>query len=229
MSSCVEVMVVVEGQTEQTFIRDVLGPYTSYKNIFLHSALIGKPGRKGGDIRFDRARNDVGRHLKQRGNTYVSTMFDFFRIEADWPGKREVLRLINSGTSLSARVKGEKLEEVMLSEITESFSGYDPEVRFLPYIEMHEFEALLFSNASILANNINVRESEIEDILAECGEPEEIDDGPDTAPSKRLIRLRTDYRKVAMGKTISEAIGIQTIREECPHFNTWLTKLEQLA
>ena len=169
MSSCVEVVVVVEGQTEQTFIREVLAPEMAGKGVFLYAMLIGKSGHKGGNIRFERARNDVGRLLKQRPDTYVSSMFDFFRIEADWPGKREVLRLINSGTSLSATDKGEKLENVMLSEITESFSGYNPEVRFLPYIEMHEFEALLFSNASILANNINVRESEIKDIVLNDG------------------------------------------------------------
>ena len=94
---------------------------------------------------------------------------------------------------------------------------------------MHEFEALLFSNASILADKIGVDIGKIEDILDEFGEPEEIDDGQNTAPSKRLVRFRKDYRKVAMGKTISEAIGISTMREKCPHFNHWLTILEQLG
>ena len=229
MSSGVEVMILVEGQTEQTFIREVLAPEMGGKGIFLHAALTGKPGHKGGNIRFERVRNDIGLHLKQRTNTYVSTMFDFFRIDADWPGKRGVLRQISDGTNLSATEKGEVLEEATLSEIEGEFSDYNPQRRFLPYIEMHEFEALLFSNASVLANIIGVNETEIEDILDECEEPEEIDDGPDTAPSKRLIRLRSGYRKVAMGKTISEAIGIQAIREKCPHFDTWLRQMEQLA
>lgn len=228
MSSGVEVMIVVEGQTEQTFIREVLAPEMGIKGIFLSAVVIGKPGHKGGNIRFDRARNDIGHLLKQRRDTYVSTMFDFFRIEADWPGKRTLLRQISNGTSLSAAEKGGVLEGATLSEIKESFSDCNPELRFLPYIEMHEFEALLFSNVSVLANKIGVTEAKIEDILDECEEPEEIDDGPDSAPSKRLISLRSGYRKVAMGKTISEAIGIEAIREKCPHFDTWLAQMEQL-
>lgn len=229
MSSYVEVMIVVEGQTEQTFVKEVLAPEMARKGIFLHSALIGKPGHKGGDIRFDRAKNDIGLHLKQRSNTYVSTMFDFFRIEADWPGKKEVIRIISNGTSLSATEKAKLLEEATLNEIKGSFPECNPELRLLPYIEMHEFEALLFSDASILGNGIGVDQSRIEDILEEFEDPEEINDRPDTAPSKRLIRLHKGYRKVAMGKTISEAIGIPAIREKCQHFDTWLTTLEQLV
>jgi hypothetical protein len=86
----VEVYVIVEGQTEQTFIREVLAPYLSYKSIYLHPALIGKPGHKGGDIRFERAMSDIGSLLKQRFNIYVSTMFDYFRIEPGWPGQKSI-------------------------------------------------------------------------------------------------------------------------------------------
>jgi hypothetical protein len=94
---------------------------------------------------------------------------------------------------------------------------------------MHEFEALLFSDASMLADKIGVDTGKIEDVLDEFGEREEINDGPDTAPSKRLLSFRKGYRKVAMGKTISEAIGISTMREKCPHFDNWLIRLKQLA
>jgi hypothetical protein len=70
-------------------------------------------------------------------------------------------------------------------------------------------------------------------IKAECGarkyHPEEINDEPNSAPSNRIQALKNDYRKVAMGKTVSEAIGIQTIRKQCPHFNSWLNKLENFT
>jgi hypothetical protein len=88
---------------------------------------------------------------------------------------------------------------------------------------------LLFSNASILAEKIGVAPTSIEAILNEYGQPEEINDGPQTAPSKRLEMLHNGYRKVAMGKTISVAIGVQQIRSKCPHFNQWLNKLEKLT
>ena len=83
----VDIYIVVEGPTEQTFVRDVLAPYMAQKRIYLYPVLIGKPGHRGGDVRFVRAKNDIGIFLKQRNDTYISTMFDFFRIDSNWPGK----------------------------------------------------------------------------------------------------------------------------------------------
>jgi len=154
--------------------------------------------------------------------------FDYFRIEPSWPGKEEVLHILDGGTSLSAREKAERMEVATFAKIKELFPDHNVDKRFIPYIEMHEFEALLFSDASILADNIGVKPSVIESILEECGEPEEVNDGPGTAPSKRLFSLCNNYRKVAMGKTISDDIGIQTIRQKCHHFDGWLNKLEVL-
>jgi len=220
--SNIEVNVICEGQTEQTFIREVLAPEMSSKGIFLHAALIGKPGHKGGDIKFDRAIKDIELFLKQRQDTYISTMFDYFRLEPSWPGNAKV-----PGNS-TATQKAQKIEAATFSHIKDLFPNHNVERRLIPYIEMHEFEALLFSDISILADKINVDHTKIENILNECGEPEEINDRPDKAPSKRLIGLQSSYRKVAMGETISKAIGIQTIREKCTHFNEWLIRLERL-
>lgn len=219
----VEVYVVVEGQTEQIFVRDLLAPEMGHEGIFLFPVLIGKPGHKGGNIQFERAKGDIGKFLQQRPDTYISTMFDYFRLDPDWPGNT------NMQSCPTAIEKAEKIEGATLAKITELFPDHNPEGRFIPYIEMHEFEALLFSNASILAREIGVDTGKIENILNEFGKPEEIDDGPDTAPSKRLMSLHKSYRKVAMGKTIAEAIGISTIREKCPHFDQWVTRLEQLG
>jgi len=108
------------------------------------------------------------------------------------------------------------------------FADYDAEHRFIPYIEMHEFEALLFSDPNVLAEKIEVDVLQIQEILEEYNSPEEINDDPTKAPSKRLIALKNGYRKVAYGKTISEAIGIQIIRGQCAHLNDWLTRIEHL-
>lgn len=219
----VEVYIVVEGQTEQIFVRDILAPEMAYKGIYLQPTQIGKPGQKGGDIRFERAQADIGKFLWQRPNTYITTMFDYYRLESGWPGKE---RTLGKHTSVE---KATRIEDATFTRIKELFPDHNVEGRFIPYIEMYEFEALLFSDASILAGRLNVKTSKIEDILKECREPEEIDDGPNTSPSKRLISIDNSYRKSAMGKTISEAIGIQTIRQKCPHFNNWISKIEQLV
>ncbi|MFH0926252.1 MAG: DUF4276 family protein [bacterium] len=224
----VEIYIVVEGQTEQTFVRDVLAPQMADKGISLHAALIGKPGHKGGVIHFDRAKNDIGNFLKQRDDTYVSTMFDYFRIDSNWPGRPEVSRKIQNGCSLTAIQKAEILEGATSDEIVMVFADHDAKNRFIPYIEMHEFEALLFSDADILAERIEIDILHIRKILEEYNNPEEINEEPAKAPAKRLEALKNGYRKVANGKTISEAIGIQTIRRQCAHFNNWLKKFEHL-
>jgi hypothetical protein len=220
MSDIINVYVVVEGQTEQTFVRDVLGPSLHHKKVYLYPALIGTPGHKGGNVCFDRAKKDIGMFLKQQHNVYVTTMFDYFRIEAGWPGKSSI------SNKISASKKAYAIEQATCEMIGKEFAKYNSD-RFIPYVEMHEFEAILFSNSEVLAKKIGVKSSIIEDILDECVEPEEINDGPKTAPSKRLMSI-CNYRKVAMGTDISRAIGIRNIREKCPHFDEWLLKLESL-
>lgn len=224
----VDVYIVVEGPTEQTFVRDVLAPQMGHGGISLHPVLIGKPGHKGGDVRFVRAKNDIGNFLRQRGDTYISTMFDYFRIDSKWPGRAKVRRKIQNGATLTAIHKAKILEIETRNEIVRTFPGYGSENRFIPYIEMHEFEALLFSDADILAEKTGIDVAQIRTIIEGFDNPEEINEDPVKAPSKRLGTLKSGYRKVAMGKTVSEAIGIQTIRRQCPHFDSWLTKLEHL-
>jgi len=227
--SNVNVYIVVEGLTEQTFIRDVLAPKMAVENIFLHPSLIGKPGHKGGDIRFERAVNDIGNFLKQREGIYVSTMFDYFRIDSNWPGKNEIYQKIQSGISIPATDKAKIIENATHKKIIESFPEYYPENRFIPYISMHEFEALLFSDANVLADKLEANVSEIKNIILKHNNlPEEINDKPATAPSKRLESLKNDYRKIAMGKSIAASIGISTIRAKCKNFDKWLDKLETL-
>ena len=222
------VYIVVEGRTEQTFVRDLLAPQMADQGIFLYPKLIGKPGHKGGNIRFDRALKDIGNLLKQREDIFISTMFDFFRIDSQWPGKMETDRLIKSGIGLSANEKAKILEDATYNEIAEAFSKFDSKKRFVPYIEMHEFEALLFSDAGILSEKTGINASAIQAIMEQYDNPEEINDDPAKAPSKRLESLSSGYRKTAMGKTISEAIGIQAIRGQCPHFDEWLKRIELL-
>jgi hypothetical protein len=224
----VVINIIVEGQTEQTFVRDVLAPQIAHKGIYLNASLLGRPGHKGGDVRFDRAKLDICHFLKQRNDTYISTMFDYFRIDHKWPGKEDVHQQIQNGTTLTATDKAKILETATHNEIVSNFPKFEPENRFVPYIEMHEFEALLFSDADILAKETGIDPTHIRKIIQEYSNPEEINDDPVKAPSKQLTALKSGYRKVAMGKTVSNAIGIQAIRKQCPNFDKWLTKLEQL-
>jgi len=227
--SNVEVYIVVEGKTEQTFVRDILAPYLAPKGIYLTAMQIGKPGHKGGNITFGRVQKDIDKLLQQRPDIYISTMFDYFRIAGDWPGVVQIRQQVQQGQSLSVQDKSEILQQETSKRLRELLRAQNIEQRFIPYIEMHEFEALLFSDAEILAAKLQVPNGQIKNILSDYDSPEEINSAPDKAPSKRLEKLVTGYKKVIMGKVIAQSIGITKIRQECACFNAWVNKLEQLT
>jgi hypothetical protein len=225
MNNLLEIVVIVEGPTEQIFIRDIVTPHLAESNIVLTPIILSKPGQKGGDVKFTRAKNDIERHLKQRRDTYLTLFVDYYGIKKGWPGRdiREDERL-----ALTAAQKAKKVNDATLQEVCQLFNDYRPDKRFIPFIAMYEFEALLFSDPQILADRLHVRKNIIDDILRECREPENINDSPSSAPSKRLEDLSNRFKKTTTGITIAKEIGLAKIRDKCPIFNEWLTRIENL-
>jgi hypothetical protein len=106
--------------------------------------------------------------------------------------------------------------------------------RFIPYIQLHEFEAILFCDPTYFAYFYDECEAQIAELQAIADRhdtPELINDGPNTAPSKRIVAQIPDYEdaKAAVGPEIAELIGLETIRSKCPHFHAWLSRLEKLG
>jgi Domain of unknown function (DUF4276) len=103
--------------------------------------------------------------------------------------------------------------------------------RFVPFVVMHEFEALLFSDCAAFSSAISRPDarSRFEQIRRGLATPEEINDSPATAPSKRIIRVVPEYDKVRLGASAILEIGLPKIRQECPHFDAWITRLENLV
>ncbi|MCF7707541.1 MAG: DUF4276 family protein [Verrucomicrobia bacterium] len=223
MSKPIAVTVIVEGSTEQRFIQDVLAPYLGAKSVFMTPIILSKPGQKGGDVRFVRAKNDIARYLKQRNDAYVSLLVDYYGIGSDWPG----LDAVYPGASPSDIAKA--ICTATQSAINAELVDYRSDVRFLPHIAVHEFEALLFSKPATLATAIQVDRQRIDEIIQECGEPEAIDDSPDTAPSKRIEQLYSRFKKTSNGIAIAREIGIGQMRSACPVFNGWLNRMESLV
>ncbi|MYH02093.1 MAG: DUF4276 family protein [Nitrospira sp. SB0675_bin_23] len=222
MSKSVEVVALVEGPTEKIFVKALLSPYLARAGVYMTSTILTKPGQNGGDVRFSRAQNDIGRHLKQRKETWLTLLIDYCGIKSDWPGYQESKR--NTQHMSKARV----MNEATRKRVNELFGDQDSERRFIPYVSMFEFEALLFSDAEILAQKLNVRLRDVEKILSRCGEPEKINDKSQTAPSKRLAVLSDRFKKTVTGINIAREIGIDKMRGSCPIFNEWITKLENL-
>lgn len=223
MSSSAAVTVIVEGPTEQRFIKDILAPYLGAKNVFMTPIILSKSGQKGGDVRFVRARNDIARYLKQRQDAYVSLLVDYYGIGRDWPG----LEAVRPGASPSdiAIAICTATQIAIDAELTD----YRSDVRFVPHIAVHEFEALLFSEPATLARAIQADRQSIEAIIQECGEPEAINNSRHTAPSRRIEQLYSRFKKTSNGIAIAKEIGIGQMRSVCPVFNGWLDRLESLA
>ncbi len=183
-------MTVIEGFTERAVVEQTFAPYLGARGISLHAKVIGKPGHKGGVRNFEAVGKEILALLRQEPRSHVSTFFDYYGLPEGWPGVREAKG--KKAREIAAIVEAAMLGEVQLKM---DVSG-DPS-RFIPYVQMHESEALLFSDPKVMANVFERPDLEprITEILSECGECEEINDHEATAPSKRIERLFPAYRK----------------------------------
>lgn len=223
MSNFLEVVVLVEGQTEQKFVNDVLAPYMAVKGIYMIPIIISKKGQKGGDVKFQRVKTDICNHLKQRNNTIISTFVDYYGL-SEWPDKDKI-KVHDTPEQIA-----HTLNSAAQKAIAEACENKNVRGRFIPFMAVHEFEALLFSDSEILSSYLSIYKSEVDKVIEECGSPEKINNSPQTAPSKRLERwARGRYGKTTSGIVIAKAIGIDKMRNQCPLFNLWLSKLESLA
>ena len=223
MSRFAEVVVLTEGRTEQRFVKQLLAPYMADRGVYLTPIILDKPGEKGGDVKYARARNDIEKHLKQRRDTWITLLVDYYGIGRDWPG----LDAVQHGAS--PRDIATTICKATQAAVDAELAEYRSDVRFVPHIAVHEFEALLFSDPATLANSLQVNQRSVDSILEECGEPEAIDDSPQTAPSKRIEQLYSRFKKTSNGIAIAQAIGIEQMRSKCPVFGGWLARLESLA
>lgn len=223
------ILVHVEGQTEENFVNSVLAPhlygvgYTSVRPRLLGNAR--QRSRRGGIRSWCSVRTDILNHLKEDPATLATTMVDYYGLPYTWPGRK------HAGRQRTLKARAGSVERAVLEDISESLSDAFNRRRFVPYVVMHEFEGLLFSDPERFAQGIGRPglSSELEAIRGEFSTPEEINDSPDTAPSSRLQELYAGYQKPLMGVLAAEEIGLDAIREECPLFNRWIVQLEQRA
>lgn len=206
------VLVFVEGQTEETFVRDLLEPYFYPLGIYLTPILAQtSPGHKGGIVSYGKVKHQVTRLCRQNRRAYVTTLIDYYGLPTDFPA------IDNQAQDAHQRVL--QLEQALQQDIDES--------NFIPNLLLHEFEALLFSAPAKFAEWLDDGKpvAELEAIRAAFDSPEHINNSPQTAPSKRILALVPIYKKTLHGPLIAEDIGLDAIRAQCPHFNRWIERL----
>lgn len=100
------------------------------------------------------------------------------------------------------------------------------DARFIPYIQLHEFEALLFaSNKGFETFFTEKQKEKTLQIINSYDNPEDINTTPEGAPSKRIITIKDDYDKVLEGNLIALEVGFAKIIEKCPRFKAWIERL----
>lgn len=209
-------IIVCEGPTESEFCMEVLAPKLLKSEIYVDAPLVKKSN--GGIVPWPNIKRQIEMHLHE-GNAYVSMLVDYYGIKDSYqfPGWMES----KSISSLSDRWQFlcDRMKEDIASELAS---------RFIPYMQIHEFESLLFSEITVFKDNFDKKEMDysiLEDAVREFANPEEINSRPTLAPSKRLISAIPSYEKVLFGNYIASETGLTRIMERCPLFNQWITTL----
>lgn len=205
---------IVEGDSEQRFINEHLVSYLAlkYPGVPMHAQKITtnrKKNVKGGNVNYELLKNEIKRTFAQ-GGVMITTFLDFFRLPTDYPGYTQDVKQID------------QIEDAIRIDC----NSIIPPTSFLPYIQKHEFETLMFANAAGFSSVVDTAElNEILNVLKQFSTPEDINGSPETAPSKRLLSI-FKYKKVADSALVLKDVDIDLLRRRCPRFNEWVARLE---
>lgn len=217
-------LILVEGQTEERFVKEVLAPafwplglYPT-PTILMTKRVKDGPNFKGGVTNFAKFENDARRLLVGAGDALVTTLLDYYGLPSDFPGMRD------RPPNASAAERVRHVEQAIGARF-----GNPP--NFRPFLALHEFEAWLFSSDSELPRVMTEpgRQPQFARICAAFTSPEEINERPEYAPSKRIQGLFPAYDKKVHGPTVISRIGLASVRQRCPHLDEWLKWLEHYA
>lgn len=216
---------LVEGQTEERFVKAVLEPHLRDRGIHATPIVVatrrdrktGQKARGGGHwVQWQR---DVRRLLADQkgGDVHFTTLFDLYGLPRDFPGLKE------HGADLDTQRRVDLLEQAMAQAVGDR--------RFIPYLQRHEFETLVLASLKALAELMDAADLEGLAALQQSitgVEPEDVNDGATSAPSKRLTQHLPAYQKTLHGPLAVEGAGLSALMAACPRFGAWIRQLEQL-
>lgn len=212
------IYILCEGQTEEAFINEVLGPYFANLMIFIKPIICTTKRTtskkyKGGVSDYNKVKNELTILCKQHKNEMITTMFDYYAMPSNTPN-------INCN-EVDVYRRMELIEEAINNDIGQPNCFFN--------FMLHEFEGMLFSSPDAFIEITDEQTVEkIRKMRDEAISPEHINNSPETAPSKRLESLIPNYAKVKNGALISKNIGIDTLLKECKHFAEWVEKIKNI-
>jgi hypothetical protein len=213
----IRVYIIYEGETEELFVKKILQPYFELKNILV---LVRKPKR---GFSYEGLKNVIIKTLNEDKNAYVTTLIDLYGMNNKYPGYEE-----NKGNS-NPFEKVKLIESAVFQDIINS-ALYNQ--KFIPHFQLHEFEAVLFTEPAIMQDWLSldktIPKDTFQNIRNNYETPEHINDSPQTAPSKQILQITPFYDKTSDSISIVQDTGLHKIRKNCPHFNHWIEKIEAL-
>ena len=230
--SAIRLNIIAEGSTELNFINKVLKNYLAKYKVYANVKVVltsrdnkRHKDYKGGLVSYDKAKNDIITWIKQdnKPDVYFTTMFDYYGLPSSFPGIKQSSKFNDIYQKI----------HFIENEFQNDIQNHIEFTRFIPYIQLHEFEALLFSNPQKIIEEYFEYEKQIQQLIKIKNKfnnnPELINNSINTAPSKRLINLIPEYDKANIGPLIAERIGIEMLMTECSHFDSWINKLIKLS
>ncbi len=211
--------ILVEGQTEEVVVNDVIKPYLSSEDVYVTTSILttkrpaGGPAYKGGVISWGKISREINLLLGDTSTTLLTTLIDYYGFPGDAPG-------------MGTRPRGSPYERV--EHVERAIAEAVDNSRFLPHLVLHEIEAWVLSDCQRLGDLMGdppgvtqlAREVDSEP------SPEMINDGTDTAPSKRIVRAYPQYVKTFDGPLVIADAGLDSIRQRCPHADRWVAHVE---
>lgn len=216
------VIIICEGQTEQEFCNKILLPYLLSFDVCIETPLIKHS--HGGIVHWNSIKRQITNHLVSDKTVYVTLFIDYYGISSQhgFPKWHESEKIMDKNERISF------LKSAMKNDIDKEIN-----FRFLPYIQLHEFEGLLFSGLETFKEVFGEKNLMDVDLLqktfSDFSNPEMINSGKETSPSHRLKRIVKGYDKIVYGSILAESIGLKKIMDKCPGFCRWVKDIASLT
>jgi hypothetical protein len=217
------IFLIVEGDTEESFYKNVFQEHYKGRIVFSVTKMpskrnLYKRDGKGGRVSYQTFLDSMKRYLSSA--THCQKIIFIY----DYYGLDKTFKDHFNGSENTLDLKIESIKKRLESAVANH--------KFSIFLQVHEFEALLFSNPEVIANHFNdpIKVGKLTQQLEAVNyNPELINDNIKTAPSKRLIELfpQFEYGKTSDGVIIASKIGIQKMKEMCPHFRNFCESLEK--
>jgi len=212
-------VIIAEGETEESFVNNILCPFFCSKGIYNSIQCFKTKHSHGGMSKYSYIKKDILNIIYEK-DVVVSMMIDFYRLPSDFPGFNDLK--VTQTHQEQANLLETRIKKDLENSQNQLFDN------FIPYIQLHEFEALVFASISGIDSLFERSEMDyngLMNVIQQYPNPEDINNHPDTAPSVRLKKLISGYNKVLHGIDIINTVGMAELLEKCPRFKTWIESM----